>query len=79
MARLTANGGLRVRLGHRRTLAAIAAGCPTVPVLLEPDLEQEGTADEVGRIVDQFAENEHRAALTVAEGVGVVEQLTAFG
>lgn len=78
VARATAEGGLRVRLGHRRTLAAIEAGRESVPVLVEP-AEDEDKAGEVGRIVDQFAENEHRAALTVAERVGVVEQLTAFG
>lgn len=79
VARVTGDGGLRVRLGHRRTLAAVEAGLGIVPVLVEPDVEQDDIAGEVGRIVDQFAENEHRAALTVAERVGVVEQLTAFG
>ncbi len=70
----TADGRLRVKTGHRRTLAAIEARCATVPVLVTP---AEGS--EVDRIVDQWAENEHRLALTAAERVGVVEQLTAFG
>lgn len=67
-------GQLRVRLGNRRTLAAIEAGRATVPVVVEDD-----QGDDVGRIVDQFAENENRAGLTAGERVGVVEQLTAFG
>ncbi|WP_167762195.1 ParB/Srx family N-terminal domain-containing protein, partial [Blastococcus sp. CT_GayMR20] len=33
----TADGRLRVRLGHRRTLAAIEAGRPTVPVVVAAD------------------------------------------
>jgi len=70
----TADGRLRVKTGHRRTLAAIQARRATVPVLVGPD---EGS--DVDRVVDQWAENEHRLGLTAAERVGVVEQLTAFG
>jgi ParB family chromosome partitioning protein len=70
--------GLRVRLGHRRTLAAVEAGLAAVPVLVEQH-DGDGKAAEVDRVVDQFAENEHRAGLTSAERIGVVEQLSAFG
>ncbi|WNV75266.1 ParB/RepB/Spo0J family partition protein [Geodermatophilus sp. DSM 44513] len=74
----TADGRLRVRLGHRRTLAAIEAGRPTVPVVVTAD-ETVGDAAEVERLVTQWAENEHRAGLTTAERVGVIAQLAAFG
>lgn len=74
----TAEGRLRVRLGHRRTLAAIEAGRPTVPVVVAAE-EGSGEAAEVERLVTQWAENEHRAGLTTADRVGVIAQLTAFG
>jgi len=74
----TSDGAVRVRYGHRRTLAALAASLPTVPVLVVAD---ETTDDEaqVDRLVRQYAENEHRANLTTAERMGVASQLSAFG
>jgi ParB family transcriptional regulator, chromosome partitioning protein len=74
----TAGGDVRVRFGHRRTLAAIEAGRDTVPVDLVGD---EGTDDatQIERILTQHAENVHRAGLTAAEEVEVVAQLSAFG
>ncbi len=74
----TSTGDIRVRYGHRRTLAAVEAGQATVPVEI---LGDEGTDDaaEIERIVTQHAENAHRASLTVSEELGVVEQLSAFG
>ena len=70
----TAEGGLRVEFGHRRTLAAIEAGLATVPVIVVAD-EQTDQAGTVERIVRQYAENEHRTGLTEADKLGVVEQL----
>jgi ParB family chromosome partitioning protein len=74
----TADGGHRVRFGHRRTLAAVAAGRDSVPVLVAAD---EGTDDaaQVERLVSQYAENEHRTGLTTGERVDVMAQLAAFG
>ena len=74
----TVDRQVRVRFGHRRTLAAIEAGHATVPVLVAAD---EGTDDvaQVERLVGQYAENEHRTGLTGAEQVGVIAQLSAFG
>ena len=75
----TATGGLRVRYGHRRALAAVEAELPTVPVYVagvEGELDDTTTID---RVVRQFAENEHRAGLTTAEKVAVVEQLSLLG
>lgn len=74
----TAEKQLRVRFGHRRTLAAVAAGTASVPVVVAAD---EATTDSasVERLVEQYTENEHRTGLTNAERVGVIEQLSAFG
>jgi ParB/RepB/Spo0J family partition protein len=78
MAVRTATGEIRVRFGHRRTLAAIEAGLDSVPVEVVGD---EGTDDaaQIERILGQHAENVHRAGLTAAEKVDVVAQLSAFG
>ncbi len=74
----TADGEVRVRFGHRRTLAAIEAGLETVPVHVVGN-EATDDAGHIERIVGQYAENELRASLLQAERVGVVEQLSAFG
>jgi len=73
-----ADGSLRVRYGHRRTLAAIEAGHANVAVVVVAD-EATDDAAEVDRLVGQYAENEHRAALSTAERVDVFTQLSAFG
>jgi ParB family transcriptional regulator, chromosome partitioning protein len=46
-------GGLVVKYGQRRTLGAIEALRPTVPVVVV------ATADEADRVIDQYSENEH--------------------
>jgi ParB family transcriptional regulator, chromosome partitioning protein len=74
----TAAGDVRVRFGHRRTLAAIEADLATVPVEIVGD-EATDDAGQIERIVTQHAENAHRAALSDSEQLGVVEQLNAFG
>ena len=74
----TAEKQLRVRFGHRRTLAAAAAGMASVPVVVAAD-EATTDAASVERLVGQYAENEHRTGLSNAERVGVIEQLSAFG
>ncbi|MGI8665572.1 MAG: ParB/RepB/Spo0J family partition protein [Jatrophihabitans sp.] len=75
----TAEGALRVRFGHRRTMAAIKTEQPLVPVVISGD-EHDGTDTAVAeRIVQQWHENEHRAGLRVADQVGAVAQLAAFG
>ncbi len=74
----TAEGQVRVRYGHRRTLAAIQADLPTVPVLIVADESTEDTA-QVQRLVTQWAENQHRAGLSNAEQADVIGQLSAFG
>lgn len=75
----TGDDGLRVRYGHRRTLAAVAVGRESIPVVVAGDDVDEDAAAEVQRVIGQWAENEHRAGLTTAEQVGAVEQLAALG
>ena len=73
--------GVRVRFGHRRTLAAVEAGLDTVPVIVvEPKTgDPDSDAAEVDRLVTQHVENTHRAGLTTADEIEVARQLTAFG
>ncbi|WP_051515475.1 ParB/Srx family N-terminal domain-containing protein [Candidatus Blastococcus massiliensis] len=49
----TAEGRLRVRFGHRRTLAAIDAALSTVPVVVAAD-EASDDAAEIERLVTQW-------------------------
>jgi ParB family chromosome partitioning protein len=58
----TPDGALRVRHGHRRTLAAVHHGLPAVRVVVVGADD----ADEVNRIVSQWHENEYRAGLSTA-------------
>jgi ParB family transcriptional regulator, chromosome partitioning protein len=69
---------VRVRFGHRRTLAAIEADLPTVPVEIVGD-EATDDAGQIERVLTQHAENAHRAAPSDSERLGVIEQLNAFG
>jgi len=73
--------GVRVRFGHRRTLAAVEVGLDTVPVLIvDPQSgDPDSAAAEIDRLVTQHVENTHRAGLTTADEVEVARQLTAFG
>ncbi|MCK9877859.1 ParB N-terminal domain-containing protein [Frankia sp. Ag45/Mut15] len=73
-----AEDGLRVRHGHRRTRAAITAGLRQVPVVVI-GADSDADAEQITRILTQWAENEHRAGLTPSDKIGAVEQLTAFG
>lgn len=56
------HGQLRVRDGHRRTLAAMEAGITDVPIVVT-------TADDTDtdRIVAQYAINQHRVGLTPSD------------
>jgi ParB family chromosome partitioning protein len=71
----TESGEVRVRHGHRRTLAAIQAGHATVPVFI---VGAENN-DEADRIAKQWHENKHRSGLTNVEEVGAVDQLALLG
>lgn len=67
-------GGLVVRFGHRRTLAAVQAG-REVPVLVVSG----GSDDDAERIIEQMAENDHRADLSAADRAAAYEQLALVG
>lgn len=73
-----ATDGLRVLYGQRRTLAAVEAGRAEVPVYVV-DVPDGNTAREVGRIVDQLTENDHRTDLRDFERVAAFEQLSMLG
>lgn len=60
--------------GQRRTLAAAQAGLPLIPVLIH-----DTAPDDESRLVDQWTENEHRAALSNSERVDAVQQLALIG
>jgi len=70
--------GLRVRMGHRRTAAAIEAGRDSVPVVIT-DSEAEGDAAEIDRLLTQHAENHHRAGFSVVDDANVAKQLSLMG
>lgn len=67
--------GLRVRMGHRRTAAAIQAGCDSVPVVIT-DSEADGDAAEIDRLLTQHAENHCRAGFSVVDDANVAKQLS---
>lgn len=64
---------LVVKFGQRRTTAAVRVGLSSIPVLIAP------TDSEAGRIVQQLAENDHRAGLSTSDHVAAFEQLSMLG
>jgi ParB family chromosome partitioning protein len=74
VCRRSQDGTVSVRMGQRRVLAAREAERPTVPAYI---VEVDDTT--VTRLVEQFAENEHRAGLTKPERAAVFQQLAFEG
>ena len=74
----TAEGAIRVRFGNRRTVGAIEADLPTVPVRVVAD-EATDDAAEIERIITQYHENTMRAGITRTEEIGVVAALFDLG
>ncbi|MEO5536047.1 MAG: ParB/RepB/Spo0J family partition protein [Pseudolysinimonas sp.] len=68
------NGNVTVRMGQRRVLAAREAGSDTIPAYIVA-----GDDATTTRLLEQFAENEHRADLTQAERAAVFQQLQFEG
>lgn len=68
------NGKVTVRMGQRRVLAARDAEVATVPAYIVT-----GDDATTTRLLEQFAENEHRANLTQAERAAVFQQLQFEG
>ncbi|MEE2061695.1 ParB/RepB/Spo0J family partition protein [Rhodococcus artemisiae] len=74
----TAAGAMRVLTGHRRTAAALEAGLTQIPAMIVGD-EQDGTEATIDRLVTQWSENEHRAAITTGERLALFEALADHG
>jgi len=72
------DGALVVKHGHRRTLAARAAGVDAVPVVVtaSPNADDAGKA---GLMTAQWDENQQRRGLTTREQAEAITQLAAFG
>src|SRR5882757_7396209 len=70
----TDDGQIYIRMGKRRTLAAIQAG-RQLPVVVTTD----DHADQVHRILSQLHENEHRSGMSTHDKVAAVEQLSLYG
>ncbi|WP_067694564.1 hypothetical protein [Nocardia jejuensis] len=74
------DGFLQVKTGHRRTLAARQVEYRPCPIMLVR--APEGTSDStrrVSEIGDQWAENEHREAMTDSDKYGTVLELLTLG
>jgi len=70
---ITGDGEYEVLDGQRRTLAAVQAGLPTIPVLIV------ATRADRDRIADQLIVNDQRAPLTDVEHTTAYQQLALFG
>ena len=68
------DGSVALRIGQRRVLAARAVGLVSIPAYIV-----EGNESTVTRLLEQFAENEHRASLTEPERAAVFQQLAFEG
>lgn len=68
------DGVLHVRAGQRRTLAAVEVGRASIPAYVV-----DGDGDQVRRIVEQLAENDHRRALREGDHLAAFEQLALLG
>jgi ParB family chromosome partitioning protein len=66
--------GLRVRMGQRRTLAAIEVGLQTIPAMIV-----QGDEDQFRRLRQQLAENYDREGLRPADYVEAFEQMSLLG
>jgi ParB family chromosome partitioning protein len=67
------DGTVHVRMGQRRTLGAVEAQCPLIPVMIT------ATAQDAERIVSQVVENVQRAAMTDADEADAYHQLSLLG
>lgn len=72
--RRSPDGAVTVRMGRRRVLAAREAEAPSIPAFIV-----EGDDSTVQRVLQQYAENEHRAGLTEPERAAVFQQLAFEG
>lgn len=74
------DGLVHIVMGQRRTSAALEIGHPVVHVLVKSKrVAQDEQAAEAARIVEQLAENDHRAELSTADRAAAFQQLALFG
>ncbi len=73
VATVDEEGRYVIRYGQRRTLAAAQAGIETIPAYVV------ASTDEADRIIDQLAENDHRAGVTTGERVAALATLAGLG
>lgn len=73
IAHRTEDGTVHVLMGQRRTLGAVEAQRPLIPVMII------STPEEAERIVSQVVENIHRAAMTDADEADAYHQLSLIG
>ncbi|GAB2714204.1 hypothetical protein GCM10027038_10620 [Arthrobacter bambusae] len=73
VAQITDEGEIHVLYGQRRTVAALEAGLPEVPVYVS---ESQAEAD---RIAKQVVENDQRAGLTEGDRAEAYQQLALLG
>ena len=66
-------GRFVVLYGQRRILAAVETGRTSVPAYVI------NCPEDVDRIIDQMAENDHREGINTADRIGGMKQLAAFG
>lgn len=73
------DGQVRVRYGQRRTLAAIEAELPTVPVYIRSASDGDDKAQLVERVSTQIVENDHRRGLTTNQRAKGIQQMLDAG
>jgi ParB family transcriptional regulator, chromosome partitioning protein len=74
----TADGEVRVRFGHRRTLHAVEAGLAAIPVVVAADETSDDHA-AIERLLGQYAENTYREGLTTLQQADIVTDLLGLG
>lgn len=75
IANPTEDGELRVKDGHKRTIAAILTDQPRIPVIVTDAGEQQ----DWQRLIDQWIANEVRAGFSAGDKARILEELTLFG
>jgi len=73
------DGQVLVRMGQRRTLAARAAGLPSVPVYVQPLAASDDAAALLERVTQQIVENDKRRDITAAQRARGIQQLLDAG
>ncbi|HMJ01356.1 MAG TPA: ParB N-terminal domain-containing protein, partial [Conexibacter sp.] len=77
--RLDDFGRLVVRTGQRRALAALEAKLSRVAVVVTPGRVDEDKEGTIARVIEQLAENEHRAGLPETDEVAATLELVGLG